>query len=280
MSDRRKKNRLVQYDWLESQEGKEFLGILLRRNKRRIFGLLEQPGFPSGVTPTIIPFKLLLLGKSSVGKTSTVAKLAGKELPTMYNETPGIQTTLIYWPVKLLSSSNVVLFKLHFWDVGDYALKKFDHIKTAGQSNMDAVVFFFSFIDRSSYDDLPYLVTRTCDELQDIAKITIGTKFDQVLHSEVTEEELRDFQEQWHIPIYKICNNEGRKLADGSLDGRAGIVEVAPILNAITEMLWRHANEKRKAVQEKSPKKRPPASNPDSSATNITSQDHHQITNI
>ena len=48
--------------------------------------------------------------------------------------------------------------------------------------------------------------------------------FDQVLHSEITEEELRDFQEQWNIPVVKICNNEGRKLADGSLDGRAGIV--------------------------------------------------------
>ena len=40
----------------------------------------------------------------------------------------------------------------------------------------------------------------------------------------MTEEELRDFQEQWSIPVLKICNKEGRKLADGSLDGRAGIV--------------------------------------------------------
>ena len=49
-------------------------------------------------------------------------------------------------------------------------------------------------------------------------------KFDQVIRHEVTEEELRDFQKQWKIPILKICNNEGRKLADGSLDGRAGIM--------------------------------------------------------
>lgn len=37
-----RQTRLIQYDWLESQEGKEFLGILLRRNKRRIFGLYEK----------------------------------------------------------------------------------------------------------------------------------------------------------------------------------------------------------------------------------------------
>ena len=45
-----------------------------------------------------------------------------------------------------------------------------------------------------------------------------------MIHHEVTEEEIRDFQEQWKIPILKICNNTGRKLADGSLDGRAGIM--------------------------------------------------------
>ena len=30
---------------------------------------------------------------------------------------------------------------------------------------------------RPSFDDLPYLVTRTCDELSDLPKITIGTKY-------------------------------------------------------------------------------------------------------
>ncbi|CAB4008150.1 REM2- and Rab-like small GTPase 1 isoform X2 [Paramuricea clavata] len=242
MSDRSKQTRLVQYDWLESQEGREFLGVLLRRNKRRIFGLLEQPGFPSGITPTIVPFKLLLLGKSAVGKTSTVAKIAGKELPAIYSETPGIQTTLIYWPAKLVSSSKVVLFKLHFWDVGDSAMKKFDHIKTSAHMKPDAVIFFFSFTD-----------------------------------SEITEEELRDFQEQWNIPILKICNNEGRKLADGSLDGRAGIMEIAPILNTIIEVLWRRReNENRKVGQHKSSKKRPTSNQ----GSNKTLQDDHHITDI
>jgi GTPase SAR1 family protein len=48
-------------------------------------GLLEEPGFPSGITPTVVPFKLLLLGKSTVGKTSTVAKLAGKGVFVLYS---------------------------------------------------------------------------------------------------------------------------------------------------------------------------------------------------
>ena len=60
-------------------------------------GLLEQPGFPSGLAPTIVPFKLLLLGKSAVGKTSTVAKLAGK----------GVFMVLFYYSFIVQLSSEV-----------------------------------------------------------------------------------------------------------------------------------------------------------------------------
>ena len=102
-------------------------------------------------------------------------------------------------------------------------------------------------------------------------------KFDHVIHHEVTEEEIRDFQEQWKIPILKVCNNTGRKLADGSLDGRAGIMEVAPILNAIVEVLWKHCeNEKRKFGQQKPTKKRQTTSR---TSTKFAQHDH-QITDI
>ena len=74
---------------------------------------MEEPGLPSGITPTVVPFKLLLLGKSALGKTSTVAKLAGKELPTTYCETPGIQTTLIYWPAKVVTSIGWLTLYIH-----------------------------------------------------------------------------------------------------------------------------------------------------------------------
>ena len=33
-----------------------------------------------------------------------------------------------YWPAKLTEVNRTILFKLNFWDAGDSALKKFDHI--------------------------------------------------------------------------------------------------------------------------------------------------------
>ena len=40
----------------------------------------------------------------------------------------GIQTTTCYWPVKVTDLNKVVLFKLQFYDAGEGAIKKFDHI--------------------------------------------------------------------------------------------------------------------------------------------------------
>lgn len=41
---------------------------------------------------------------------------------------PGIQTTVVFWPAKLQASDRVVMFRFEFWDCGESALKKFDHM--------------------------------------------------------------------------------------------------------------------------------------------------------
>lgn len=41
---------------------------------------------------------------------------------------PGIQTTVVFWPAKLQVSERVVMFRFEFWDCGESALKKFDHM--------------------------------------------------------------------------------------------------------------------------------------------------------
>lgn len=41
---------------------------------------------------------------------------------------PGIQTTVVFWPAKLKTSGRVVMFRFEFWDCGESALRKFDHM--------------------------------------------------------------------------------------------------------------------------------------------------------
>lgn len=40
----------------------------------------------------------------------------------------GIQTTVVFWPAKLQVSGRVVMFRFEFWDCGESALRKFDHM--------------------------------------------------------------------------------------------------------------------------------------------------------
>ncbi|KAK2557627.1 Ciliogenesis and planar polarity effector 2 [Acropora cervicornis] len=210
---------IVQFKWQETPEGREFLGGILHRNRRKSFGLLETPSLPPQLSVETASFKIVLTGKPGVGKTSTVAKLLGQEVPKFHIETPGIQTSVVYWPVKLKDSQKVVMFKFQFWDCGENAIRKYDHLLPALKDKADAALFLFSFTD--SICDLTFI------------------KLDQILNSDFTEQEMREFEQQWRVPVLRIANVTGRRLADGrGLDGRADITDVAPFLNSLAELLW------------------------------------------
>ncbi|XP_031818642.1 ciliogenesis and planar polarity effector 2 isoform X3 [Sarcophilus harrisii] len=175
-------------DWHESAEGKEYLSSILRKNRRRVFG---------------------------------------------------IQTTIVYWPAKLQASDRVIIFRFEFWDCGEAALKKFDHILPACKEKTDAFLFLFSFTDRSSFDDLPAQLSRVAGDAPNTVKMVIGSKFDQYMHTDVPERDLTAFRQAWELPLLRVKSVPGRRLADGrTLDGRAGLADVAHILNGLGEHLW------------------------------------------
>ncbi|XP_072831409.1 ciliogenesis and planar polarity effector 2 isoform X2 [Vicugna pacos] len=111
-------------DWHENAEGKEYLACILRKNRRRVFG---------------------------------------------------IQTTVVFWPAKLQASDRVVMFRFEFWDCGESALKKFDHMLPACKDKTDAFLFLFSFTDRASFEDLPGQLARVAGEAPGVVRMVIGS---------------------------------------------------------------------------------------------------------
>lgn len=87
-------------------------------------GILERPPLSSSIEE--VTYKIFLVGRSGVGKTSVVACLAGLLEPSNYTETNGIKKTNVFWPVKVWDK--VVLFKLQFWDTSETSIKKYNHI--------------------------------------------------------------------------------------------------------------------------------------------------------
>ncbi|XP_018429546.1 PREDICTED: REM2- and Rab-like small GTPase 1 [Nanorana parkeri] len=178
-----KPGSLIIADWQQSAEGKDYLNCILRKRKRRLFGLIEQPVLPPQLPSDIASYKIFVCGKSGVGKTALIAKLCGLEVPSMHHETTGIQTSRVFWPVRPRHSQRPFIFCFQFWDCGESALKKFDHILLACKEKADAALFLFSFTDRSSFEDVPPLISRTLSPEEDAARVVIGTKFDQFMYA-------------------------------------------------------------------------------------------------
>lgn len=59
------------------------------------------------------------------------------------------------------------------------------------------------------------------------------------MHTDVTEQDLTEFRRAWRLPVLRMKSVNGPRLADGrTLDGRAGLLEVAHVLNGLAEHLW------------------------------------------
>ncbi|XP_077459309.1 ciliogenesis and planar polarity effector 2 isoform X1 [Stigmatopora argus] len=229
MTDAPKQGSIVVSDWHLCKESKEYFSKIVHKKKRKIFGLLESPVMPPQVPVNTVHYKVFLSGKSGVGKTSLAARLAGLEIPSMHYETTGIETTVIYWPVKLKESSTVLFFRFQLWDCGETALRRFDHLLPSCKEKADAVLFLFSFTDRTSFDDLPNQITKWNESAEgSVATLVVGTKYDLFMHCDVSERDLEVFQETWQMPV----------LRTGSGQEPHGLNTVAPVLDSLAESLW------------------------------------------
>lgn len=227
---------LLDFDWLRSSEGTQLLSCLLQRDgiHLRQYGLLERPHLPVHLNVEEVTYKVMVVGKAGVGKTSTVCRLTGSEVPLVHNETPGLQTSTVYWPGRIQHLVKNVLFNIQLFDAGEAGLKRYDHILPSCKDGVDAILFLFSFVDKGSFDEIPQLMTRLTNPDDGISKIVLGTKFDLHAHSEVTQREIRDLENNWKVPVLRIRNLHSPHQAESA----GAVSDIAPVLNTICEHLW------------------------------------------
>lgn len=46
----------------------------------------------------------------------------------------GIETTVVFWPVRLKESGRVLFFRFELWDCGESAMRRFDHMLLVSSS--------------------------------------------------------------------------------------------------------------------------------------------------
>ncbi|WAR14808.1 CPLN2-like protein, partial [Mya arenaria] len=136
-------------------------------------GLLERPPLAAHLEEA--RYKIFVAGKSGVGKSATVAKLTGHDIPKTHMETPGLQTSTCFWPGKIID------------------------VNKACTERVDCILFLFSLVDKSSFDELHALISRLSTPNSNVAKLVIAT-------NEVTQRDIRDFEKAWQIPVLKVKN--------------------------------------------------------------------------
>lgn len=212
---------LIDFSWLQSDSGKKILHSIFQNGRLKNFGLLEKPTIAAPYTQyQEVCYKILLIGKSFSGKTCFIESMFNsnqtelslntkKSTEKSYCETPGINVTHLYWPVKMQNYDKFLMFNLSMWDVGKNCSEKYDYILPSCTENLDCFIFVFSWTDKQSFlevfNDIKKIYHNT-DNQQTLPKLIIGTKFDQIVHSEIEQEMINELESLTQTKIIRFSS--------------------------------------------------------------------------
>ena len=135
----------------------------------------------------VIPFKIISLGESSVGKTSIFKRLSKDDFTEKHLETTSFEKGTYYIKYK---NKN---YKLTLQDtVGS---EKYRAVARNYLRNPDGVLFIFDISDRKSFDELEFWYNLYKEENEKVVGLLIGNKCD-LDDRKVSEEEAEKFADE------------------------------------------------------------------------------------
>ena len=198
---------IIDLEWLKTDLGHKALESVKLNGKLKNFALLEKPTLSPAFQFKDINFKISIIGKNYTGKTSFVNSLCFNNYNTslfrednvsdtsVYFETPGISITHVFWPCKLATNNNkFLMINYSLWDVGRLYAAKYDYITPSYEENIDCYMFIFSWTDRQSFIEILDQIKQLSNNNNQIPLIVIGTKFDQIVHSEIDQDMIEELE--------------------------------------------------------------------------------------
>lgn len=222
---------VIDLGWYQSEEGQSALAHLrdpLIGTSTKFFGFLERPAVP----PSFVQdsYKLAFVGKSGVGKTSLINLLVngGNQTVISPGETPGVRVTTVYWPAKI--RNQIHLFHLDLWDCGESATKKYNHILPVCKQNASAIVYVFSFTDKSTFEDIDAQLSRRSGSAS--CSIVVGTKYGLQSDCQVSQTDVARLESVHKLSVLRVRYHQG------GLRGPNNLGETAFVLNFFCDRLF------------------------------------------
>ena len=163
--------------------------------------------------------KLILLGDSSVGKTSFLNRITKK--PFNSNTSP----TIALQHYNVIIKINSLVLRIQIWDTAGQ--EKFNSITSTYYKSTDVVLFIYSIDNKESFNRIPEWIkefdsknTNTGNEEQKMLKILIGNKKDLENTRKISYEEGKNLSEKNEFSFFSeiSCKDEEDEKNNENID--------------------------------------------------------------
>ena len=138
-----------------------------------------------------IKFKILVLGDSSVGKTTLLLKYVDGYFPTLYVATIGVE-----FKTKKINVNGIDI-TLQIWDTAGQ--ERFRSVTKSFLKGADGIIYVYDVTNKESFDNLKTWINTAEESITDFKKIIIGNKIDIEDKKKVSTEMLEKFCEKQNL---------------------------------------------------------------------------------
>ena len=151
-----------------------------------------------------INLKILILGDSSVGKTTLLLKYVDGYFPTIYVATIGVE-----FKVKKININGIDL-NLQIWDTAGQ--ERFRGITKNFIKGADGIIYAYDITKKSSFENLKNWIFQSEESAEGFKKLIIGNKSDLTAERQVSKESLEKFCQNKNIEGMEVSAKNGNNV--------------------------------------------------------------------
>ena len=151
-----------------------------------------------------INLKILILGDSSVGKTTLLLKYVDGYFPTIYVATIGVE-----FKVKKINVNGIDL-NLQIWDTAGQ--ERFRGVTRNFMKGADGIIYAYDITKKSSFDSLKNWIIQSEESTVGFKKIIIGNKTDLESERVVSKEAFQKFCQNKNIQGMEVSAKNGNNV--------------------------------------------------------------------